>query len=57
MIAEIDEDNNGVIDFDEFVAVMSRAVRDDTAEQVAGRRSPSSGAPPGRIKVGRWCAR
>ena len=28
MIAEIDEDNNGVIDFDEFVAVMSRKVRD-----------------------------
>ena len=35
MIAEIDEDNNGVIDFDEFVAVMSRKVSATyTAEQV-----------------------
>ena len=37
MIAEIDEDNNGVIDFDEFVAVMSRKVSATyTAEQVRG---------------------
>ena len=53
MIAEIDEDNNGVIDFDEFVAVMSRKVSATyTAEQVRGAfRVFESGAPPGHIKV------
>ena len=53
MIAEIDEDNNGVIDFDEFVAVMSRKVSATyTAEQVRGAfRVFEAGAPPGHIKV------
>merc|ERR1712167_100589 len=53
MIAEIDEDNNVVIDFDEFVAVMSRKVSATyTAEQVRGAfRVFESGAPPGHIKV------
>ena len=51
MIAEIDEDNNGVIDFDEFVAVMSRKVSATyPAEQVRGAfRVFESGAPPGHI--------
>ncbi|CAN0522525.1 unnamed protein product, partial [Scytosiphon promiscuus] len=35
MIDEIDQDNNGEIDFEEFVAVMSRRVNASyTAEQV-----------------------
>ena len=55
MIAEIDEDNNDVIDFDEFVA--SRKVSATyTAEQVRGA-SAFERAPPGHIKVDRRCAR
>mgnify|MGYP003313681429 FL=1 len=50
---EVDFDRSGEIDFDEFVAVMSRKVSATyTAEQVRGAfRVFESGAPPGHIKV------
>jgi len=52
MIAEIDEDGSGEIDFPEFVAVMSRKVQADyTASQVnAAFRVFEGTAPPGHIK-------
>ena len=59
MIAEIDEDNNGVIDFDELVAVMSRKVSATyTAEQVRGAFSVlERRRAAGPHQVDRWCAR
>jgi calmodulin len=52
MIAEIDEDGSGEIDFSEFVAVMSRKVQADyTSSQVnAAFRVFEGTAPPGHIK-------
>lgn len=52
MIAEIDEDGSGEIDFPEFVAVMSRKVQADyTPSQVnAAFRVFEGSAPPGHIK-------
>lgn len=52
MIAEIDEDNSGEIDFEEFVAVMSRKVQADyTAAQVKAAFKVFEGtAPSGHIK-------
>mmetsp|Transcript_11797 Transcript_11797/g.15404 ORF Transcript_11797/g.15404 Transcript_11797/m.15404 type:complete len:159 (+) Transcript_11797:195-671(+) len=53
MINEIDQDNNGEIDFNEFVAVMSRKVNATyTSEQVKNAFRVFEGAsPPGYIKV------
>ena len=53
MINEIDQDSNGEIDFDEFVAVMSRKVSATyTADQVKNAFKVFEGsAPPGYIKV------
>ncbi|CAM9156043.1 unnamed protein product [Chrysoparadoxa australica] len=53
MINEIDEDSNGEIDFDEFVAVMSRKVNATyTADQVKGAFKVFEGAAPaGHIYV------
>ena len=54
MIEEIDQDNNGEIDFDEFVAVMSRKVNANyTPAQVknAFKIFESTATPPGYIKV------
>lgn len=53
MIHEIDQDSNGEIDFDEFVAVMSRKVSATyTADQVKNAFKVFEGnAPPGFIKV------
>ena len=54
MIEEIDQDNNGEIDFDEFVAVMSRKVNANyTPSQVknAFKIFESTASPPGYIKV------
>ena len=54
MIEEIDQDNNGEIDFDEFVAVMSRKVNANyTPLQVknAFKIFESTATPPGYIKV------
>lgn len=52
MISEIDEDSNGEIDFDEFVAVMSRKVKAKyTSRQVKNAFAVFSGkAPTGHIK-------
>lgn len=54
MINEVDEDQSGEIDFDEFVAVMSRKVNSSyTAEQVKSAFKIFEGtAPTGYIKVG-----
>ena len=53
MIHEIDQDNNGEIDFEEFVAVMSRKVSATyTADQVKNAFKVFEGdAPSGHIKV------
>lgn len=53
MINEIDQDSNGSIDFDEFVAVMSRKVSATyTADQVKNAFKVFEGsAPPGYVKV------
>ena len=53
MISEIDNDNDGTIDFDEFVAVMSRNVSaTSSAEQLRGAFKVFEGAAPsGHIKV------
>lgn len=53
MIHEIDQDNNGEIDFEEFVAVMSRKVSATyTADQVKNAFKVFEGdAPGGHIKV------
>ncbi|KAJ1458385.1 hypothetical protein M885DRAFT_513546 [Pelagophyceae sp. CCMP2097] len=53
MIFEIDQDNNGEIDFEEFVAVMSRKVSATyTADQVKSAFKVFEGnAPGGHIKV------
>ena len=53
MIQEIDEDNNGEIDFDEFVAVMSRKVNASyTSNQVKSAFKIFEGtAPTGHIFV------
>ncbi|CAM9248217.1 unnamed protein product, partial [Discosporangium mesarthrocarpum] len=53
MIDEIDQDNNGEIDFEEFVAVMSRKVNASySADQVKGAFKVFEGnAPPGHIKI------
>ncbi|KAG5181620.1 hypothetical protein JKP88DRAFT_257924 [Tribonema minus] len=53
MVAEIDQDNNGEIDFQEFVAVMSRKVNASyTPEQVKGAFKVFEGsAPSGYIKM------
>ncbi|CAM9622573.1 unnamed protein product, partial [Phaeothamnion confervicola] len=53
MITEIDQDNNGEIDFREFVAVMSRKVNASyTSDQVKGAfKVFECGAPPGYVKV------
>ena len=53
MIHEIDQDNNGEIDFEEFVAVMSRKVSATyTADQVKNAFKVFEGdAPAGHIKV------
>ena len=54
MIEEIDQDNNGEIDFDEFVAVMSRKVNANyTPAQVknAFKIFESTATPPGYIKI------
>ena len=53
MIQEIDEDSNGEIDFDEFVAVMSRKVNASyTPKQVKGAFKIFEGvAPPGHISI------
>jgi hypothetical protein len=56
MIHEIDQDSNGEIDFDEFVAVMSRKVNATyTSEQVktAFRAFEGTGSAPGFIKADR----
>lgn len=51
MIEEIDLDSNGEIDFEEFVAVMSRKIQADyTAEDVKNSFKVFEGAaPPGMI--------
>eukprot|EP01138_Halocafeteria_seosinensis_P013509 gb/GECG01013797.1/.p1 GENE.gb/GECG01013797.1/~~gb/GECG01013797.1/.p1 ORF type:complete len:134 (+),score=28.54 gb/GECG01013797.1/:1-402(+) len=51
MIEEIDLDSNGEIDFEEFVAVMSRKIQADyTAEDVKNAFKVFEGAaPPGMI--------
>ncbi|EEY64032.1 calmodulin-like protein [Phytophthora infestans T30-4] len=54
MINEIDQDSNGEIDFDEFVAVMSRKVNATyTAEQVknAFKAFEGNASAPGFIKA------
>ena len=55
MVNEIDEDGNGEIDFDEFVAVMSRKVNANyTADEVKGAFRVFEGgsdAPPHCIRV------
>jgi len=53
MINEIDQDSNGEIDFEEFVAVMSRKVNATyTSEQVKNAfKIFETGAPGGHIKV------
>ena len=57
MIAEIDEDNNGVIDFDEFVAVMSRKGQRDVHGGTGPRRVPrlrerrAAGPHQGRVML------
>ncbi|CBN74580.1 conserved unknown protein [Ectocarpus siliculosus] len=53
MIDEIDQDNNGEIDFEEFVAVMSRKVNASyTADQVKSAFKVFEGnSPPGHIKI------
>ncbi|CAM9695569.1 unnamed protein product, partial [Hapterophycus canaliculatus] len=53
MIDEIDQDNNGEIDFEEFVAVMSRKVNASyTADQVKRAFKVFEGtSPPGHIKI------
>lgn len=54
MIHEIDQDSNGEIDFDEFVAVMSRKVNATyTAEQVktAFKAFEGNASAPGFIKA------
>ena len=53
MIHEIDQDNNGEIDFEEFVAVMSRKVSATyTSDQVKNAFKVFEGdAPSGHIKV------
>mmetsp|Transcript_10595 Transcript_10595/g.18696 ORF Transcript_10595/g.18696 Transcript_10595/m.18696 type:complete len:152 (-) Transcript_10595:80-535(-) len=53
MINEIDQDSNGEIDFDEFVAVMSRKVNASyTADQVKNAFKVFEGtSPTGCIKV------
>jgi len=53
MINEIDQDSNGEIDFEEFVAVMSRKVNASyTSEQVRNAFKVFEGqAPTGHIKV------
>lgn len=52
MISEVDENNNGMIDFSEFVAVMSRRVKTTyTADQVISAFKLFEGtAPPGHVK-------
>ncbi|CAM9355368.1 unnamed protein product, partial [Choristocarpus tenellus] len=53
MIDEIDQDSNGEIDFEEFVAVMSRKVNASySADQVKGAfKVFEAGSPPGSINV------
>ena len=53
MINEIDQDSNGEIDFEEFVAVMSRKVNATyTSDQVKNAfKIFESGVPGGHIKV------
>ena len=53
MINEIDQDSNGEIDFEEFVAVMSRKVNATyTSDQVKNAfKIFESGTPGGHIKV------
>jgi len=53
MINEIDQDSNGEIDFDEFVAVMSRKVNATyTSDQVKNAfKIFEGGAPGGYIKI------
>ncbi|CAM9689375.1 unnamed protein product, partial [Ectocarpus sp. 4 AP-2014] len=53
MIDEIDQDNNGEIDFEEFVAVMSRKVNASyTADQVKSAFKVFEGnSPPGHIRI------
>jgi len=53
MIHEIDEDNSGEIDFDEFVAVMSRKVNASyTSDQVKNAfKVFENSAAPGHIRV------
>lgn len=56
MIHEIDQDSNGEIDFDEFVAVMSRKVNATyTSEQVknAFKAFEGNASAPGFIKADR----
>lgn len=54
MIAEIDQDNSGEIDFEEFVSVMSRKVNASySAEQVKSAFKIFEGsAPAGHIRMG-----
>jgi len=53
MVSEIDKNNDGEIQFEEFVAVMSRKVQASyTADEVkAAFKVFENGAPPGYIKV------
>ena len=53
MVAEIDEDGNGEIDFDEFMAVMSRTVNTDytPAELRKSFKYFEGDAPPGYVHV------
>ncbi|CAM9789759.1 unnamed protein product [Ascophyllum nodosum] len=53
MIDEIDQNNNGEIDFEEFVAVMSRKVNASyTSDQVKGAFKVFEGnAPAGHIRI------
>ncbi len=53
MITEIDKNNDGEIQFEEFVAVMSRKVQATyTADEVkAAFKVFESGAPSGFVKV------
>eukprot|EP00741_Cyanophora_paradoxa_P005884 tig00000113_g5702.t1 len=54
MVAEIDQDGNGEIDFDEFVYVMSRKAQPAyTPEQVkAAFKVFEKGTPPGFVRTG-----